>query len=82
MTAALAQSRTGPTCVRAPVGACLRFTEEHADAALFLHASAYSGYLTAHAEEIRTDKEPFQQAISMRRGPRIAAGEIAPIPSP
>ncbi|MFD4178563.1 TetR/AcrR family transcriptional regulator [Streptomyces anulatus] len=80
MTAALTRSRTGPTGVRSLVTAYLRFTEEHADAALFLHASAYSGYLNAHAEEIRAAKEPFRQAIATWLGPRIAAGEIAPIP--
>lgn len=80
MAAALARSRTGPTGVRALVTAYLRFTEDHADAALFLHASAYAGYVNAHAEEIRAVKEPLRQTIAAWLAPRIAAGEIAPIP--
>ncbi|MFH8365792.1 TetR/AcrR family transcriptional regulator [Streptomyces sp. NPDC018031] len=80
MTTALARSHTGRTGVQALVTAYLRFTEEHADAALFLHASAYAGYLNAHAEEIRAVKEPLRQTITAWLSPRIAAGEIAPIP--
>ncbi|MEU3607039.1 TetR/AcrR family transcriptional regulator [Streptomyces sp. NPDC035033] len=80
MSSALARSLTGPSGVRALVEAYLGFTEEHADAALFLHASAYAGYLTAHAEEIRAAKEPLRQTAAAWLAPRIAAGEIAPIP--
>ncbi|MEU9856356.1 TetR/AcrR family transcriptional regulator [Streptomyces sp. NPDC047974] len=80
MGSALVRSRTGPSGVRALVRAYLLFTEEHPDAALFLHASAYAGYLTAHAEKIRATKEPFRQAVAAWLGPRIAAGEIEPIP--
>ncbi|MGA5640600.1 TetR/AcrR family transcriptional regulator [Streptomyces cinereoruber] len=80
MVTALTRSRTGRTGVRALVTAYLRFTEEHADAALFLHASAYSGYLDAHAEEIRAAKESFRQSVAAWLRPRIEAGEIAPVP--
>ncbi|MFC8790252.1 TetR/AcrR family transcriptional regulator [Streptomyces cinereoruber] len=80
MVTALTRSRTGRTGVRALVTAYLRFTEEHADAALFLHASAYSGYLDAHAEEIRAVKESFRQSVAAWLRPRIEAGEIAPVP--
>ncbi|MGW4721854.1 TetR/AcrR family transcriptional regulator [Streptomyces sp. NPDC004291] len=80
MGTALTRSRTGRTGVRALVTAYLRFTEEHADAALFLHASAYSGYLDAHAEEIRAAKEPFQRSVAAWLRPRIASGEIVPVP--
>lgn len=80
MADALTRSRTGRTGVRAIVTAYLDFTEEHPDAALFLHASAYAAYLTAHAEEIRAAKEPFRHAVTAWLGPRIAAGEIVPVP--
>ncbi|MEU1277947.1 TetR/AcrR family transcriptional regulator [Streptomyces sp. NPDC005805] len=79
---ALTRSRTGRTGVRALVRAYLRFTEEHPDAALFIHASAYAGYLTSHAEEIRAAKEPLQEAIARWLLPRIESGEIAPVPAP
>ncbi|MEV6398862.1 TetR/AcrR family transcriptional regulator [Streptomyces sp. NPDC051907] len=78
----LSRTRTARTGVRALVKAYLRFTEEHRDAALFLHASAYSGYLASHAEEIRAFKAEKFAAIAEWLGPRIAAGEIAALPTP
>ncbi|MFB6840406.1 TetR/AcrR family transcriptional regulator [Streptomyces sp. NPDC056361] len=79
---ALTRARTGRTGVRAVITAYLRFTEEHPDAALFLHASAYSGCLTAHGDRIREAKEPLLAAIGAWVRPRVEAGEIAPIPGP
>lgn len=77
---ALTRTRTPRTGVRALVTAYLRFTEEQPDAALFIHASAYSGYLSAHADQIRAAKAPMAEAIAVWLRPRIEAGEIAPLP--
>ncbi|MDK0521239.1 TetR/AcrR family transcriptional regulator [Streptomyces sp. ML-6] len=82
MTAALNRARTARTGVRALIVAYLRFTEEHPDAALFLHASAHSGYLATHADEIRTAKAAKLAVISEWMTPRVLAGEIAPMPVP
>ncbi|WP_328406183.1 hypothetical protein OHS70_03615 [Streptomyces sp. NBC_00390] len=45
-------------------------------------ASAYSGYLTAHAEEIRKAKSAQLAGIAQWLALRIAADEIAPVPAP
>ncbi|WP_019884177.1 TetR/AcrR family transcriptional regulator [Streptomyces purpureus] len=80
MNAALYRSRTPRTAIRALVKAYLGFTVEHRDAALFLHASAYSGYLASHAEEIKALKEVKFAGITDWLRPRIEAGEILPTP--
>ncbi|NBM15403.1 TetR/AcrR family transcriptional regulator [Streptomyces sp. GC420] len=80
--AALTRTRTARTGIRALVQEYLRFTEERRDAALFLHASAYSGYLAAHAEEIRAAKAVKFEAIAGWIARRVEAGEIAPLPAP
>ncbi|WP_017241368.1 TetR/AcrR family transcriptional regulator [Streptomyces sp. SS] len=82
VVAALTRTRTGRTGVRAVITAYLRFTEEHPDAALFIHASAYSGHLVAHADRIRAAKEPLLSAIGDWIRPLAEAGEIAPTPGP
>ncbi len=82
MIAALRRARTARTGVRALVTAYLRFTEEHPDAALFIHGSAYSGYLSAHSDRIRTAKAAKLAVIADWLRPRIEAGEIAPVPAP
>ncbi|MGP8304089.1 TetR/AcrR family transcriptional regulator [Streptomyces inhibens] len=82
LTTALTRTRTARTGVRALVGAYLRFTEEHPDAALFIHASAYSGYLAAHADQIRAAKAVMLGGVVEWMRPRIEAGEIAPTPEP
>ncbi|MFC8126865.1 TetR/AcrR family transcriptional regulator [Streptomyces sp. NPDC057302] len=82
MIAALSRARTARTGVRALVTAYLRFTEEHPDAALFLHASAYSGYLAAHADQIRSAKAAKLAVIAQWMLPRVVSGEIAPVPGP
>jgi AcrR family transcriptional regulator len=79
MIAALQRSRTARTGVRALVREYLRFTEEHRDAALFIHASAYSGYLAAHAEEVRAAKAAILAPVAAWLVPRMEAGEIAPV---
>ncbi|MFF4079313.1 TetR/AcrR family transcriptional regulator [Streptomyces sp. NPDC087218] len=82
MIAALHRARTARTGIRALIVAHLRFTEEHPDAALFLHASAHSGCLAAHTDEIRTAKAAKLAVISEWMAPRVLAGEIAPVPAP
>ncbi|MBB5121729.1 TetR family transcriptional regulator [Streptomyces eurocidicus] len=82
LTSALTRTRTARTGVRAVVRAYLRFTEERPDAALFLHASAYSGYLAAHADRIREAKATALEGLVAWMRPRIEAGEIAPAPEP
>ncbi len=82
MVDAVRRSRTPRTGIRALVKAYLRFTVEQRDAALFLHASAYSGYLDGHAEEIRAVKEDRFGAIAAWMRPHIEAGEFAPLPGP
>lgn len=82
MIAALSPARTARSGVHALVTAYLRFTEEHPDAALFLHASAHSGYLAAHADQIRRAKAGKLAVIAEWMLPRVAAGEIAPLPTP
>ncbi|MEU6237627.1 TetR/AcrR family transcriptional regulator [Kitasatospora sp. NPDC047058] len=82
MTAALQRSRTARTGVRALVQAYLRFTAEHRDAALFLHASAYSGYLAARAGQIKAAKAARLAVIGDWMRPRMERGEIVPVPGP
>ncbi|MFD9794287.1 TetR/AcrR family transcriptional regulator [Streptomyces sp. NPDC059070] len=82
MTAALTRTRTARTGICALVRCYLRFTEEHPDVALFLHASAYSGYLADHADEIRRVKAERLRGIAEWLRPRVEAGEIVAIPSP
>ncbi|MFE9632123.1 TetR/AcrR family transcriptional regulator [Streptomyces sp. NPDC006463] len=81
MVAALTRCRTARTGVQAWAASYLRFTEEHRDVALFLHASAYSGYLVAHAEEIGAAKAEKFAAIMQWMGVRMERGEVAPLPA-
>ncbi|MFG2976141.1 TetR/AcrR family transcriptional regulator [Streptomyces sp. NPDC048331] len=82
MVSALTRCRTARTGVRAWVTAYLEFTQEHRDMALFLHASAYSGYLVAHAEEIGAAKAEKFGAVMRWLEVRTERGEIAPLPAP
>ncbi|MER5729597.1 TetR/AcrR family transcriptional regulator [Streptomyces sp. NPDC002138] len=82
MNEALRRSRTARTGVRALVHAYLRFTQEQREAALFIHASAYSGYLALHAEEIRAAKEVMLAPMNEWMRLRMEKGEVAPLPGP
>ncbi|MFJ8215017.1 TetR/AcrR family transcriptional regulator [Streptomyces sp. NPDC096033] len=82
MTTAVVRCRTARTGVRALVKAYLEYTRDHRDAALFLHASAYSGYLAGHASEIRAAKETQLGPLMAWVGARMAKGEIRPMPGP
>ncbi|MFI9326515.1 TetR/AcrR family transcriptional regulator [Kitasatospora sp. NPDC052868] len=80
MTAALESGRTARAGVRALVHAYLRFTEEQRDAALFLHSSAYSGYLAARAEQIKAARAAGLAVIGAWMRARMERGEILPLP--
>ncbi|WP_199551519.1 TetR/AcrR family transcriptional regulator [Streptomyces sp. N35] len=82
MIDALYRTRTTRTGIQALVRSYLRFIQEHRDAALFLHASSYSGHLATHAAEIRALKDEKFGRIAAWMAPRIEAGEIAPLPEP
>lgn len=61
----------------AVVRAYLAFTEEHRDAAMFIHASAYAAYLPAHAAVIHAEKLPRMARLLAWLRPRQEAGDIA-----
>ncbi|MFD9907343.1 TetR/AcrR family transcriptional regulator [Streptomyces sp. NPDC059063] len=81
VVAAVTRCRTARTGIRAFVTAYLDFTREHRDEALFLHGSAYSGYLTAHARQVMAVKETKFAPIAAWMQPRVAAGEVVPLPA-
>jgi AcrR family transcriptional regulator len=80
LIADLGRARTARTGIRAIVVAYLRFTERNPAAARFIHASAYAGYLAAHASTISAAKAGKLAAVAGWLRPRIAAGEIIDIP--
>lgn len=82
LIAALGRVRTARTGIRAIVTAYLRFTERRPAAARFIHASAYTGYLAAHAERVTAAKAEKLAAVAGWLRPRIVAGEIIDIPEP
>ncbi|WP_113699386.1 TetR/AcrR family transcriptional regulator [Nonomuraea lactucae] len=78
----LRHARTAREGVHAIVRGYLGFTGQRPDAAWFIHASAYAGYLAAHAEQIWAAKQEKLEAVAAWLRPRVAAGEIAAIPEP
>ncbi|MFH9069489.1 TetR/AcrR family transcriptional regulator [Streptomyces alboflavus] len=80
VVAAVTRSRTARTGIQAFVREYLEFTRAHRDVATFLHASAYSRYLTAHAKEVAAAKEAKFAAIASWMYGRVAAGEVAVLP--
>jgi AcrR family transcriptional regulator len=82
LIAALQRTRTARTGIRALVVTYLRFTEEHPAAARFIHASAYAGYLAAHASQINAAKAPRLEAVAGWLRPHVASGELAHLPEP
>ncbi|MBP2327705.1 AcrR family transcriptional regulator [Kibdelosporangium banguiense] len=82
LIAALQRTRTARTGVRALVVTYLRFTEEHPAAARFIHASAYAGYVSAHAAQINATKAPQLAAVAGWLRPHVASGEIVDLPEP
>ncbi|QDQ12711.1 TetR/AcrR family transcriptional regulator [Streptomyces spectabilis] len=82
VAAAVTRCRTARTGVRALVRAYLDFTRDHRDVALFLHGSAYSSYLAAHAKQVMAAKDAKFAPIAAWLHPRIVAGEVAALPAP
>ncbi|MET0237855.1 MAG: TetR/AcrR family transcriptional regulator, partial [Kibdelosporangium sp.] len=80
LIAALRRTRTARTGIRAIVVAYLRFTEEQPASARFIHASAYAGYLSAHASQIDAAKAPRLEAVAGWLRPHVASGEIVDLP--
>jgi AcrR family transcriptional regulator len=79
---ALQRTRTARTGIRALVVTYLRFTEDHPAAARFIHASAYAGYLSAHAAQITAAKAPRLEAVAGWLRPHVASGELVDLPEP
>lgn len=82
LISALKRTRTTRTGIHAIVVAYLRFTQREPNPARFIHASAYTGYLAAHAEQIAAAKAPSYETVANWLRPRVAAGEIIAIPEP
>ncbi|ANH92812.1 TetR family transcriptional regulator [Streptomyces sp. SAT1] len=79
---ALVPTRTLHTGVRALVRAYLAFIQEHRDAALFLHSSGTSRDAMRHGRQVHETQEARLAELAGWLGPRVAAGEIAPLPAP
>ena len=82
LIAALTRTRTARTGIRALVATYLRFTQENPAAARFIHASAYAGYVSAHASQINAAKAPQLEAVAGWLRPHIASGELVDLPEP
>jgi AcrR family transcriptional regulator len=79
---AVERARTARSGIRAVVTAYLRFVEDHPDRARFIHASAYAGYLPAHAERIAGTKAPRMARLAAWLAPHVSAGSIVDLPDP
>ncbi|HET9139022.1 TetR/AcrR family transcriptional regulator [Actinophytocola sp.] len=82
LVAALERTRTPHTGVRAVVRAYLRFVAEHPAQARFIHASAYAGYLPAHAAAIAASKAPRIGRMLAWLAPHVRSGQIVDLPAP
>ncbi|WP_267243393.1 TetR/AcrR family transcriptional regulator [Streptomyces sp. PR69] len=82
MSEALLRARSARTGIRALVAAYLRFTQEHPDVSLFIHASAYSGRAAAQPQEVRAADAARFAVVSDWLRPRVVAGEVAALPEP
>jgi AcrR family transcriptional regulator len=82
IVAALERSRTPRGGVRAVVTAYLGFVTAQPAQARFIHASAYAGYLPAHAETIDAVKQPRLARMAAWLAPHVAAGAIVDLPDP
>ena len=82
IVAALTRARTARGGVRAVVTAYLGFTADEPARARFIHASAYAGYLPAHAEKIAAVKAPRLARMGAWLAPHVAAGAIVALPDP
>ena len=82
IVAALERARTPRGGVRAVVTAYLRFVEERPRQARFIHASAYAGYLPAHADAIAEMKAPRMARMAEWLAPHVRDGSIVDLPDP
>ncbi|WP_081235977.1 TetR/AcrR family transcriptional regulator [Streptomyces viridosporus] len=78
--AALRGADTAREGIGALVRAYLAFVREHRDAALLLHSSRADRVGMERAKELRDTQEARVSAFARWLEPRIAAGELAPLP--
>ena len=78
--AALRGADTAREGIGALVRAYLAFVREHRDAALLLHSSRADRVGMKRAGELRDTQEARVSAFALWLEPRIAAGELAPLP--
>jgi AcrR family transcriptional regulator len=82
IVASLERARSARGGVRAVVTAYLRFVAEEPRQARFIHASAYAGYLPAHAESITAMKAPRMARMARWLAPYVSDGSIVDLPEP
>ena len=82
IVASLERARTARGGVRAVVTAYLRFVVEEPRQARFIHASAYAGYLPAHAEAITAMKAPRMARMARWLAPYVRDGSFVDLPDP
>jgi AcrR family transcriptional regulator len=79
---ALTRARTARSGVNAVVTAYLDFVATQPAKARFIHASAYAGYLPAHADMIAEMKQPRMARMAAWLAPHVLAGSIVDLPDP
>ncbi|PWI17381.1 TetR/AcrR family transcriptional regulator [Streptomyces sp. Act143] len=82
LATALQQTRTARSGVRALVRSYLAFVREHHDAALLLHSPLADRRGMAHGKELRDAQEARLSPFALWIEPRVASGELAPLPVP
>jgi AcrR family transcriptional regulator len=80
--ATLTRARTARSGVTAVVTAYLDFVTTEPAKARFIHASAYAGYLPAHADMITAMKAPRMTRMAAWLAPHVAARSIVDLPDP
>ncbi|SEM05837.1 TetR/AcrR family transcriptional regulator [Rhodococcus maanshanensis] len=76
LIAELVRCRTARTGIKAMAAAYLRWVGRHRAQAHFIHASAYSGFLPAYAEQLAAEKGPRMQAMADWMTPHVEAGRV------
>lgn len=82
LVAALEESPSASSGLRAFTAAYLRFVRENRAKAHFIHASSYADFLPAYAETVAAAKAPRMRRIAAWLRPYIAKGEIIAVPEP
>ncbi len=82
IVAALERARTPRGGVRAVVVGYLGFVQAQPRQARFIHASAYAGYLAAHAGTIAETKAPRMARMRRWLEPHVRAGSVVDLPDP